>query len=533
MQFLTVSWGENLNIILIISLILFIVSDIFGELKKIQMYQQNSYFLKRFYAWEKENGKKYLIFTVVITAVSILFVIFKWYIPLLILSCMELAVKCYTSINTQKKAIKKLVFTARIKRLITASVILSLIVFVLSLIFAKSNLLLIIFTLAIILSAHFPFVKVFITAFLMTAVEKSVARYYYNDAKKILKSNKDLLTIGVTGSYGKTSVKFILQRILNEKFNVVATPESFNTPMGIIRTVREKLTPSTQIFIAEMGAKNIGDIKELCVLAEPQIGIITAVGPQHLESFKTIENIQKTKFELADYCKNIYVNFESEYAKEKAGEYVPHSYGLSNTCETYAENIEVTEFGTEFDVVTLSGKFHLTTKLLGVHNVVNILGAVSIALSLGVTEKQIRFAVSSLAPTPHRLEKKAFMNGSVLLDDSYNSNPVGSVAAVNVLKYFNGKKKIVVTPGMVEHGEKEYEYNYNLGKEIANVSDFVILVGEKRSIPLLNGLKDAEFNEDSIAVVKTFKDCLPLLNKMCNENTVTLFENDLPDNYAK
>ncbi len=121
-----------------------------------------------------------------------------------------------------------------------------------------------------------------------------------NDARRIVQSMRNLLVIGITGSYGKTSVKHFLHTVLAQQFNVLMTPESFNTPMGVTRTVRSSLSPTHDIFIAEMGAKQTGDIKELCDLAQPKMGIITSIGPQHLETFKTLENVQATKFELVE-----------------------------------------------------------------------------------------------------------------------------------------------------------------------------------------------------------------------------------------
>ncbi len=501
---------------------------IFSSVKHIQMFQQNSYFLKRYFKWFKGQLKPLFFMGLIVFAAEVLFLALKMYIPLLILSLTECVIRFLICINVQKKAIKKLVFTKRIKRLITA---LSLIYIILVTVTAAVNN--IYLTSVFIFICSYSFIFTVLSAFLMSFTEKAITNNYIKNAKKSLKSIPDLKIIAITGSYGKTSSKFILKRILSEKYNVVATPESFNTPMGIVRTVNEHLTPSAEIFIAEMGAKNIGDIKELCEIAKPDIAIITAVGPQHLETFKTIKNVQKTKFELCEYTQNVYVNFNSKYAREKAAEYVTHSFGTTDDCETYAKNIKVGIHGTEFDVVFYDKQIHLTTSLLGMHNVINIVGAVAVALSLDVSENQIKHAVALLKPTEHRLEKKSFLNGSILLDDSYNSNPEGSVEAANVLGSFKNKTKIAVTPGMVELGDKEYELNYNFGVNLAENSDILILVGKERSKPFLSAAKSVNFNEDNIFVVNSFKEAYSKLTGLCNKNTVVLFENDLPDNYVK
>ena len=197
-----------------------------------------------------------------------------------------------------------------------------------------------------------------------------------------------------------------------------------------------------------------------------------------------------------------------------------------------AENIKMTTNGTEFDVCYNQHKFKITCKLLGRHNITNILGAVAVALDLGVDEKQIRFALSSVKAPAHRLELKSFVNGSLLIDDAYNSNPVGCIEAVNVLGSFEDKKKIIVTPGLVELGDKEYECNYNLGKASAEKCDVIILVGKKRSVPMKDAICKTDFNKENLYVADNFADAMNILREITDENSVVLFENDLPDNYA-
>ena len=151
-----------------------------------------------------------------------------------------------------------------------------------------------------VLCAILSHVITLVSLWALQPVENAINKKYYDEAASILASMPGLKVVGITGSYGKTSTKHYLNRILSEKYNVIMTPGSFNTPMGVIRTIREMMKPYNDLFIVEMGAKNIGDIKEICDLVHPQMGIVTAVGPQHLESFKTIENVQRTKFELVD-----------------------------------------------------------------------------------------------------------------------------------------------------------------------------------------------------------------------------------------
>lgn len=501
------------------------------------MFQQNSYFVSRYFKWARSAVSVNIVFAAmffIITAI-LAFVGAVKYLPFLAAAELIFRIIKHNSLN--KKSIKKLVYTARVKRLIvTACLVGALIIVVCAILPQIENVLAVI----LILLVHFSGLTLLLANLINKPIEKSINNHYINDAKQILKSHRDLITIGVTGSYGKTSVKFILNRILNEGYNTTVTPESFNTPMGVVRTVRQYMKPQTEVFIAEMGAKNIGDIKELCDLCHPTLGIITAVGPQHLETFGSVENVANTKFELADEVLNnkqgkIYVNFDSEAAKKKAKQYDNAqviSFGTSNKFDCYAENITSSPSGTTFNVKYKDFDFPLTCKLLGKHSVTNILGAVAMALDLGIDPKQIRFAVAALKPAEHRLELKPFLNGAVLIDDAYNSNPVGCLEAVRVLGSFEGMRKILVTPGLVELGEKEFDYNYDLGKEAAKHCDDIILVGIKRSVPLKKGAEDAKFSQSRLIVAESFKDAMAHLKDMTDRNTVVLFENDLPDNYA-
>ena len=500
------------------------------------MLQQNSYFPSRYFKWLKNSKSSATYLSVLLCVLVLSMQPNKIYI--VIVALCELIYKILKHRKNLKSSIKKLVYTPRVKRLIASMVIFSAILTVLAFLPFVPQAAAYSATGILIILSHFPQFLMLVAYFINMPVEKAFSNYFVNDAKRILKENKNLLVIGVTGSFGKTSVKFMLNRILSEKYNTLATPESFNTPMGIAKTVRQSLTPATEIFIAEMGAKNIGDIKELCDITNPSLGIITAVGPQHLETFKSLDNVANTKFELADACFNnngkVYVNFDSEPAKAKAAALNLEniiSYGIGDSMAT-AENIKMTTNGTEFDVCYNQHKFKITCKLLGRHNITNILGAVAVALDLGVDEKQIRFALSSVKAPAHRLELKSFVNGSLLIDDAYNSNPVGCIEAVNVLGSFEDKKKIIVTPGLVELGDKEYECNYNLGKASAEKCDVIILVGKKRSVPMKDAICKTDFNKENLYVADNFADAMNILREITDENSVVLFENDLPDNYA-
>lgn len=502
--------------------------------RQLQMLQQNSYFPSRYGKWVKAS------YTIELALQAILFCLFTMLYTnghelfTLIAAAVALAVRSIIAVKHHKRSIKKLVVTARIKRLYGCALVLLAVLIAGSLIGMElvaqiSRMIL------FMLAAVTPLLT--LTVWLITyPIERCVTNWYINDAKRILREHKTLKIIGVTGSYGKTTTKFILLRILSERFNVVATPHSFNTPMGVVRTVRGDLKPQTQVFICEMGAKNIGDIKEICDIAHPQYGIITSVGPQHLETFRSVDNVFKTKFELADeVLKNggeIFVNGSSaEIASRVQGNTAYRVYGMENSHDFFAENITYGRNGSTFDLVLKGERITVSTKLLGLHSVNDIVAAAALAYELGVTASEIQFAVASLKPTEHRLELKGWNNGSLLIDDAYNSNPEGCLEAVRVLASFEGMRKVIITPGLIELGDREYECNYNLGLEAAKYCDTIILVGKNRSKPMREAVESTDFDLSQLHIVSSFAEAMQIYAPTADRNSVVLLENDLPDNY--
>lgn len=511
------------------AVILTAIGGIFSFTRQAQILQQNSYFPSRYLRWLKGEFNFRAVFSLIFLCLSAILMFLRLDALFLILSAAVCVFKINYCISRQKKSIKPLVFTARVKRqYITASVILA----ALSVMGILSECRFL--YLAVLILSFMPCVTVLLARTVNQPVETLITRGFIADAKKKLKSVSGIKVIGITGSYGKTSTKYVLAEFLSQKYNVVFTPASFNTPLGVVRTIRESLRPDTQIFIAEMGAKKTGDIKEICDIVSPDMGIITSCGPQHLDTFLTIENVVSTKFELADCVLkkggDIFLNFDSELIAQKARDMNCVSYGTDG--EYRCENVKYSAAGAQFDIVYPDGSIHIRTKLLGMHNVLNITAAAALSLKLGVNPRDIAFAASRLKPVSHRLEMKSFIKGSTLLDDAYNSNPVGCIEAVKVLSQFEGMKKVIVTPGLVELGEKEYECNYNLGAAAADTCDVIILVGEQRSVPLKKAIDD-KGSAAEVRIVKSFKEAMNILSNITDKNTVVLFENDLPDNYSK
>ena len=448
------------------------------------------------------------------------------------------------------KAKKKLVYTARVKRMLAAHVIVSAILPVAAwLVFGVSYI-----SAGLVLTVSLQWILLVLTNFLMKPAEKAVGNHYINDAKRRLREMGDRLTIiGVTGSYGKTSVKFYLKTLLSEKYDVLVTPESFNTPMGVVRTIREQLRPSHEIFVCEMGARHVGDIKEICDIVHPKHGVITSIGPQHLETFFTMDNIRNTKYELADALPKdgmLFLNGDSEEVVKKAAEYpgaiLYHAStdakgaedssamdaGTSVTKDGYyAKDIRVSALGTEFTVHAPDGKEEtFSTRLVGGHNVINIIGAIAVANQLGIALSDLKIPVRRLEPVPHRMQLLG--RGAVtIIDDAYNSNPVGSKAAVETLGLFDGVK-ILVTPGMVELGDREEEYNKAFGGYAAKNCDYICLVGRKRAEPIATGAREAGFPEEKLKIFDRLQEALDFAYMVGDEgHKFILLENDLPDNY--
>lgn len=374
-------------------------------------------------------------------------------------------------------------------------------------------------------------------------VEKSINERYINDAKRILKENPDLTIIGVTGSYGKTSVKFYLETLLRAKYRVLVTPESYNTPMGIVITIRKFLKPSHEIFVCEMGARYVGEIKEDCDLVHPHHGLITSIGPQHLDTFGSLENIQKTKFELADAVPDggmLFLNGDNEYIAEELASRKgsrplyddPVMYHSGNTGSGYyASDISVTNHGTEFTVNTPDGESErFSMKLVGAHNVINVVGAIAVAHKFGISLAELRIPVRKIQSVPHRMEMKN--HGDVtIIDDAFNSNPIGSKAAVETLALMDGMR-ILITPGMVELGEDEAEYNRKFGGYAADCCDRIFLVGRKHTEPIKEGILAKGFPEKDLEVFDKVEDAINRAYAVkTDQHKYILLENDLPDNY--
>ena len=512
----------------------------------LHMFQLNGYKNGEHIHWLKKNvSRQYLLILIGIS--GILSMCLPGIVTLLLQTATVLICMKYYLYLKKTNTKKKLVYTARVKRLILTDSILVILLLVLTGVFLGVSRIAGAFAILTMLQI----IALVIVNWINRPVEGMINQHYINDAKKKLRSVPDLIVIGVTGSYGKTSVKYYLDTLLKEHFEVLITPESYNTPMGVVKTIRSSLKPSHQIFICEMGARHVGDIKEICDIVHPEHGIITSVGPQHLETFFNMDNIVNTKFELADALPEVgllFLNGDNEYIRNHSGKYknkifyTTGEWAKARELESQIEEGEVPQYyqtgdvklsrtGTEFTVTAPDGeKETFQMRLLGEHNVINVAGAVAVANTLGIPLKQLKVPVRRIQPVAHRMQLLERGNYTII-DDAFNSNPVGSRAAVETLKQFEGVR-ILITPGMVELGEKEEEYNYKFGTYAADCCDYILLVGEKHTAPIHKGVLESGFSQERCRVFEKLEDALSFAYSIKAEgHKFILLENDLPDNY--
>lgn len=520
---------------------IFAIINLFLELKRdLMMLQQNSYRNERYMRWLRSSQDS--TSTSRLIAIAIFLLALTSFCPNYVDAYLILLFSIFNSFHLIKTKYKKpLVFTNRARRIYAvAAVIAVALICCCAFVFGKigdiNSILSVCGTaaFALYIGSH---IVMYISNILLAPVEKHINKRYYNDAARILASMPDLKIIGITGSYGKTSTKHYLHRILSEKYDVLMTPGSFNTTLGVIRTIREYLKPYNEVFIVEMGAKQQGDIKEICDLVNPQMGIVTAVGEQHLESFKSIENVQSTKFELIDALPNDglgVINDDFPYVANrevKNVECIRYAVNETTNATFTAKDIIYDETGTRFTIVGDGKELALHTRLVGECNISNLIAAVIIALSLGVPEEKIRYAVEKIEQVEHRLNLKRTPGGITIIDDAFNSNPTGSKMAMDVLSRFNKGKRIVITPGMIELGDKQYELNEVLGEKIAECADVAIIVGEYNKDALLNGIKQGNMNNDNVHAVASFNEAQRVLASIAKAGDTVLYENDLPDTF--
>jgi len=528
---------------MILFLLVYYLYFIYRSVESLHMLQQNLYNENnRYLKWVMKNSKRVYNSW---DFMPILFFIFVFFIEeqgiidfTLVASLMVYMYCAYVEYHKNKESQNKIPLkaTRRIKRLFITTFILYSIptLFLLNL---KSNVIIASLLLTAGFMVAFNYYVIYLSLIINTPIDRLENFYYLQKAKNKLKQFSNLKVIGITGSYGKTSSKNVVNELLSSKYITKPSPLNYNTLKGLMITVNNNLDKFDEVLIAEMGAYVRGEIAEICDFLKPKYGILTTIGEAHLETFKTRENIQKAKFELIESLDpnglailNCDDPMQIEYNLKNPVKVLWIGVENKEKADIYATNIKMSNNGMSFDCVYGDEKISLTTKLLGKHNIYNILAGVALAINFGISKDEIKSSVLSLKPVEHRLELKKIGN-FYQLDDAYNSNPSGAKGALDVLALMPGDK-CVVTPGMIELGEKQSDENYKFGKNISEVADYVILIGKKITKDIYQGLIDNNFNKDNIFILNNVVDAYISLSAP-EKDMYALFENDLPDIYTE
>jgi len=352
-----------------------------------------------------------------------------------------------------------------------------------------------------------PFAMAYVGSFV---IEKYLFMAYQKQASKKLQLMKNLKIIAVTGSYGKTSMKNFITQILSTQFKVYATPRSVNTIGGIIRDINESLSEDTEVYVCEAGARERGDIYTIAQFLHPHLVVVGKVGPQHLEYFKTVDAIVRTKLELmqSDRLERAFVHTSvTDEPHEKV------------TFFGDGENVNATLEGTSFDLTLHNETHHFETKVLGGFQTININASILIADAMGMKPEAIEDAVKALHSVEHRLER-IDAGGKIILDDGYNGNIDGMLEGVRLCSLHEGRK-VIVTPGLVE---STAELNQKLIHAINDVFDIAIITGS------LNAeLFDKHLNVPQKIMLADKSTLTTVLGQSTQSGDIILFANDAPN----
>jgi UDP-N-acetylmuramoyl-tripeptide--D-alanyl-D-alanine ligase len=355
------------------------------------------------------------------------------------------------------------------------------------------------------------FIPLILTYVISILMEKMFFISFKHQAKQRLQSIPNLKIVAITASYGKTSIKNYLYQVLKNKYKAYKTPRSVNTIAGIVLDVNESIPLDTQVYIAEAGAREKGDIEEITMFLEPQYCVIGSVGEQHIEYFKTLENIIHTKMEILKSPKMLR-GFVHESVPIK-------NY---NTITKFPDELNITMSnldGIWFDVMIDGKQEHFTAPILGSFNAVNLTAVILVAYELGMSIEEIKMAFKDLPQVEHRLQKIE-AGGKIIIDDSFNGNLEGMLEAVNICTHHKGRK-VIVTPGLVESTS---EANILLAKEINEKFDYAIITGELNS-----HLLSANIDHNKLYVLKNKAELESTLASQTHPGDLILFANDAPN----
>lgn len=397
---------------------------------------------------------------------------------------------------------KPLVFTGRVKR------------------FFAAVLLFAVFT-AFAFKYHAVIIPLFLAYFVSLLIEKMLFNGFKIKAQKKLESMDNMVVVGITASYGKTSIKNYVAHLLKAKYKTYATPRSVNTLGGVMKDINDDLPDDTEVYVVEMGARGEGDIAEITTFVNPHYVVVGKIGPAHIEYFRTMENIRNTKMEIlqTDRLKEAWID-ESAMVKPEQN---VHTFGTKENLDIRSnipapqniiEEVEATLDATSF---TLNG-VRYSASILGAFNAMNLAAAVLVAKALRLSDEQIRQQLSTLEPVAHRLQR-IDAGGKVILDDSFNGNIDGMMASFELASTYQGRK-VVITPGLVEVDDV---LNVEVAKRANKVFDVVVVTGD-----LNYAIFKAHVDADKLVKLATKGEMEQMLIEQTRAGDLILFANDAP-----
>lgn len=421
-----------------------------------------------------------------------------------------------------KKQIQSLVITKRIIRLFVVIGIVDCLVFCFT--FFIFDVLSHLFLTFLIVFHHFVF---YFFIIIMHPIEMMIRKRFVSKAKLKLDHFSGIV-IGITGSYGKTSIKNLVYDVLSMKYLCLKTKASYNNQMGITKTILEEMDHQ-EVFICEMGADHVHEIEDLCKFVQPTIGVVSAIGPQHLSTFHSIENILHEKMQLLESLPNTgmgFYNFDNFYLNQYDMQLKCDvtRVGIHSYAQIKAIHIQCNHLGSQFDVWLDHKLVHFETILLGEHNILNCLFAIALGHYLKVDIVLIQMAILCTKAVAHRMELKPFYKG-MCIDNAYNSNPESASASLEVLKKMPGRHYII-TPGFIDLGELNGYYSEQFGKEM-NFCEKIGLVGECKEIK--KGLIDSGYDMENVYTFMKMKDAMVFMSAILEEEDTLLIENDIPE----
>jgi len=389
-----------------------------------------------------------------------------------------------------------------------------------------------------------PALPLSLAVLLLLPPDIAIRHFLIVRACRKLKRFPNLKIIGITGSYGKTTMKRIITTLLLEQFSVLSTPGNINTPIGIARFILKKLDAKTQILVVEMGAYRKGDIRALCELTPPHIAVLTGITEAHLERFGSLQAIVEGKFELVTHASpdaTVVLNADDEHVTRTYRQFIgnhPVLWYAAHMDERARYAVTDKGFSKENGGLAFAlerdGKsvYKVQTPLLGEYAAGTVAGAILAAEAAGESREHIARGLSLIRPVEHRLEPHPTSGGVLVIDDSYNGNPAGVREAIKVLSRFTDRRKIYLTPGLVETGAETEHIHRTIAHELAAAADLVLLVRTSASAYIEDELRLLGFPKEAVRVFPSAPEAHAALPDILKRGDVILFQNDWPDNYA-